>query len=289
MRFALQVSGVAWRMPIGPGAFGEDAPYRGIAGLGNGTGAAACAAAEFAGHQAKVSHELAGAWETSQVTDLGRHCDRGEMVDPAQGAQRLDHRVPDPKLTLGGNVAVQLVQALLLLLKGVQGAGQCNLLGRMGKLLISHPGAMHLGPLGFRPMMPVPQQQMIQLLALFLDAAFQIRPQPNQIPHRLLGSVRHPHRCQISQRREPRQLPRITTIGFDLFARLFRNQRRRHHLAAQTQIPKLTPNHKAAGTGLVDHMQRRAEFFRQRTGQLDQRIGSVRNCTAILDCRRMSP
>ena len=54
LRFSLQVSGVARRMPIGPGAYGEDASLCGIASPGDGTGMTACAAAEFIGHQAEV-------------------------------------------------------------------------------------------------------------------------------------------------------------------------------------------------------------------------------------------
>jgi hypothetical protein len=56
-----------------------------------------------------------------------------------------------------------------------------------------------------------------------------IQTRPHQIAHRLVPSVRNPHRRQLAGSVQPRQAGGIPPIGLDPIARPLRDQRRRHH------------------------------------------------------------
>ena len=80
-------------------------------------------------------------------------------------------------------------------------------------------------------MAALPQQKARELLARPAQRMHRVETGAHQIAHRLVRSIRNPHRGQLARPVQPRQTGRIPPIRLDPIARPLRDQRRRHHNA----------------------------------------------------------
>jgi uncharacterized protein YcbK (DUF882 family) len=101
----------------------------------------------------------------------------------------------------------------------------------------------------------VPQQKRQQLLALAAQVLGGRLARANQIAHRLVKGIRHPHCGQLAGAQQPGQGHRIAPIGLDPLARLLRDQRRRHDRAVVTQLPDLPVQPVTRRARLIAEMQ----------------------------------
>ena len=81
------------------------------------------------------------------------------------------------------------------------------------------------------------------------------RASPDQVPHRLMRRIRHPHRRQLSGTAELRTHQRIPPIRLHPISGLDRDQRRRHHGAVVPETEELPMQTVAARTGLIAEAQ----------------------------------
>ena len=92
----LDVRGDFGRMAIRPGRFDQDAACAPVAGFRDPALATCRPARIFRRDQADKGGELAGIVEASEVAQFGDDGQRDHPLDPAQGLERLDDRIPVP-------------------------------------------------------------------------------------------------------------------------------------------------------------------------------------------------
>jgi hypothetical protein len=131
-----------------------------------------------------------------------------------------------------------------------------DLLGRMREALARQPAPVRQGPmLAAIEDAAVPQQKRQQLLALAAKVLSSRLARPNQIAHRLVNGIRHPHCGQLAGAQQPGQGHRIAPIGLDPLARLLRDQRRRHDRAVVAELPNVPVQPVTRWTRLIAKMQ----------------------------------
>ena len=86
----------ACRVAVAPRSLHQHAAHVGVAGLGDAALRAGRAAAEFAGYQPKVGHQLLGMLEAVQVTQLRHERGGSHEVDPLEAHQGLHHFAQAP-------------------------------------------------------------------------------------------------------------------------------------------------------------------------------------------------
>jgi hypothetical protein len=112
-----------------------------------------------------------------------------------------------------------------------------SLLRRLLELQLSNPGQVSLRPRrhGRRGPPAMPQQKLAQAVActkLVLLCRFS---GAHQVAQRLVRSVRHPYRREITGAIAPSQLARIAPVRLDAIPGLHRHQRRRDDLAVHSR------------------------------------------------------
>jgi len=110
----LQLSADLGWIAVGPGTFDEVSAGMAVAGLGDATLVALCAAGVFGGCEAEVGHELPRVVEAGQVTEFGDDRDGGEELYTAQGLNGFDDGIETPLLRLFLEFGIQTLQAVLL-------------------------------------------------------------------------------------------------------------------------------------------------------------------------------
>ena len=97
----------------------------------------------------------------------------------------------------------------------------------------------------------MPQEKALQVLARLAEHSAGRGPRPDQIAHRLVRGIRHPHRRQLARPVQLGQRGRIATIGLHAIAGPARDQRGRDHAAVLAE-PAQQPMHAvAARSGFV--------------------------------------
>ena len=84
---------------------------------------------------------------------------------------------------------------------------------------------------------------------------FGVRTCPHQIAEGLMLSIWHPDRREVATAQQPRQLERIASIGLDLVAWPYGNQRGRHHHALDAQLGELPVQRVPRRPSFVGHPQ----------------------------------
>ncbi len=74
---------------------------------------------------------------------------------------------------------------------------------------------------------------------------------PDKIAQCFRAFIRHPHRGQITGAVTARQLQSIPPVGLDPVPGLLRNQRRRHHIALDSQLRQLPVQYEARRAGFI--------------------------------------
>ena len=192
-------------------------------------------------------HQLARVLEPAEAADLGNDHRRHDQRHAAQN--RLDDRCQRPLRQQFGDRLLEPIARRLGALDPLQHLLVRQVLGRMREGQFAQPAPMHLRPVAVRRTRAMAQQEAQQLLARLAQIPHRLRPQPPQVPHRLVCFVRHPER-QLPGAQRLRQHHRVAPVGLHLVADLAREQRRRHHVAAVPEAGQLTL-HVAAGAGFV--------------------------------------
>jgi hypothetical protein len=99
------------------------------------------------------------------------------------------------------------------------------------------------------------QQKGKKLLTFLAKILCRGLARPDEITHRFMDGIGHPHRCQFTRAKEPRKRHRVTSVGFDPLARLLRDQRWRDDSAVMTQGPHLAVQSLSCRTGFVADVQ----------------------------------
>ena len=107
-----------------------------------------------------------------------------------------------------------------------------------------------------RPVHPlVTQQERAQALAHPQLDPLQVFACPDQVAHRLLLRIRHPHRRQLARAVQTRQHQRVPPVGLHPVAGPPRDQARRHHHTGMPQRRQLPVKPVPARTRLVTEAQ----------------------------------
>jgi hypothetical protein len=77
---------------------------------------------------------------------------------------------------------------------------------------------------------------------------------PDKIAQCFRAFIRHPHRSQIVGAVTARQLQSIPPVGLYPIPGLLRNQRRRHHIALDSQLRQLPVQYEARRAGFISRL-----------------------------------
>jgi len=122
---------------------------------------------------------------------------------------------------------------------------------RVGEGLARQPAPLRSRP-RLAPIDPImAQQKPAQSLARLAHVAYRRLATPNQIAHRLVIHIWHPHRRQRTGAVRHRQDLRVAPVGVHPVARSAPDQRRRHDHAALADRRQMTMDAMAARPGLV--------------------------------------
>jgi hypothetical protein len=110
----------------------------------------------------------------------------------------------------------------------------------MVERLVAKPARMGLRP-GRLPGIDaaVAEQERLQLLMRHPQGVQRRLSSPHQVSNGFMGSVRHPHRGQLSRTMQLRQAQRVTPVGLDPIARPLGYERGGHDSAAMTSLRDL--------------------------------------------------
>jgi len=129
-----------------PGSLDQQSADVAVADLADRALPAALAGGVLRGHQADERHELLCAAEAAEVADLGRKTESAEGVNAAQAAQPADQLTPGPLLGRLPDRLLQLADASVDEIDGVQVAVERDLLGGVLEALLAEPLATHDRP-----------------------------------------------------------------------------------------------------------------------------------------------
>jgi len=122
----------------------------------------------------------------------------------------------------------------------VDGLLKDDLLGSMLESLLGKPAPMRQRPMAPCTVNPPMAQQKGEQLLAFAPQIVRCRlARPDEIAHRLVNRVRHPHPSQLAGPMQPRQRHRIAPVGLDPLSWPLRDQRRSDHQAGVPESPDL--------------------------------------------------
>jgi hypothetical protein len=101
----------------------------------------------------------------------------------------------------------------------------------------------------------VPQKKGTNLLLMHPDRFDRCRARPDQVPHRLMRRIGHPHRCELPGPQQARQGRRVTPVRLDPIACLARNERGGDNDAAVAEAGDQSMQPVASGPSLVAAVQ----------------------------------
>src|ERR1700731_323822 len=120
----------------------------------------------------------------------------------------------------------------------VDGLLKDDLLGSMLESLLGKPAPMRQRPMAPCTVNPPMAQQKGEQLLAFAPQIVRCRlARPDEIAHRLVNRVRHPHPSQLAGPMQPRQRHRIAPVGLDPLSWPLRDQRRSDHQAGVPASP----------------------------------------------------
>lgn len=141
-------------------------------------------------------------------------------------------------------------------------------------------------PVGDRPALlsgidaAVAQQKSLKMLPRLAEHLHRRRSRSDQIAHRLVRGIRHPHRRQLAGTVQFRQHHRVAVVRLHPVVRLYGDERRRNHDAVMPQINELAVQAIAARPGLVAEMQTDA-VSAELLHQLLDMIGPMRDRPSV--------
>ena len=222
---ALQVPTHLGRIAVRPGPFDQRPTGMGIASLREAALASALATGICRWRQAQIIHELSRVIEAGQVAELSDGGDRHRQLHTTEGLERVNHRAEPP----GG---APLVEFLGKTLEPVGVLGDCpdlcledDWLGWGGTDDLAEPAQVRRapgGPTGIPDIMP--QQKGFQAKLGRLEIVERLFTRPTEVTNGFVCDRWDIDRREIPRAHQPRQLDRITTVGFHAVAGLFGNQ-----------------------------------------------------------------
>jgi hypothetical protein len=222
----------------GPGRLDQLGAQVGVAGLGEVASGGPLAAGILAGHQAAEPHEPAGPGEPAPVADLGGQREGAQPGHAPVGGQAGHPLGGGRPVIPAGQVRLDRVQlgvaGLQHRLVVVVGGSQRGLVEPLGQ----QPALVRLGP-GGGPTAPdaaVARQELAQPVPSAGAVSDHVGAGAAQVPHRFLGDGGDADSDQLAGAVQPSQPPAVTLVGLDLVTGRSGDQRRRDHLAADTQL-----------------------------------------------------
>jgi len=221
----LQVPTHVGRVAIRPGAFDQSPTGMGIPRLGDASLASALATAIFRRRQAQILHELSGILEAGQVAEFSDGGDSHRQRHATEGLERIYHRAEPP----GDDLLLEFLRKTLepfgvfsdrpdiFLEDDVLGGGGTDDLAEPAQVSRA-PG----GPTGRPDIMP--QQKGFQAKRGRLQIVERIFASAAQVTHGFVFDRWDLDRREIPRAHQPRQLDRITPVGFHAVAGLVGNE-----------------------------------------------------------------
>ena len=185
---------------------------------------------------------------------IGRGVDQ---PDAAQRLQGLHHGRERPGGQELGDGGLDPLQPLLRVPGGEQQFLQHQLLGGVVEALLAPASARAVAPQVVLPGNTRPWRSIMDEIACRLRrrSSTAASPGADQVAHRLVRLVGHPHRGQLAGPQQAGELLRVAPVRLDPVAGLARDQRRRDHGAAVAEPGQLPVEPIAGRTGLVAEVQ----------------------------------
>jgi hypothetical protein len=217
----LQVPTHVGRVARRPGAFDQSPTGMGLPRLGEASLASALATGRFRRRQAQLRHEWSGMIDSGQVTEFSDGGDRHRQLHATEGLERLDHRAEPP-----GDDRLWAFLRKTLEPFGVFGDRPdiCladDLLGGGGTDDLAEPAQVSRapgGPTGRPDIMP--QQNGFPAKLGRLKIVERLFASAAQVTHGVVFDRWDIDRREIPRSHQPRQLDRITPVGFHAVAGL---------------------------------------------------------------------
>jgi hypothetical protein len=238
---------------ISPSAFHESPTGMGVPGVGERTLPELRATGIGGRRGAQARHQLSGGSDAREVAECGPGRDRHGAVHPPQGLEGCDDRRQPP----GGDLLVEcLCQALETCGVCVDGADVCledHWLSRCGADHLAEPPEVGRAP--GRParvlnIMPEPEGLQTTLSRLEITAG--VCTSAGEVAERFIVQPGKRDGGPITRAHQAGQWDGVTAVGVHPVARLFRDQRRRHHPAPMAFFGKVALAPGAPGTGCID-------------------------------------
>ncbi|AKH99663.1 hypothetical protein IMCC20628_00945 [Hoeflea sp. IMCC20628] len=228
----------------------------------------------FRGDQAEIGHELPG---VLKARDVAEFCDHGcgrDQGHPAKRLEGVDHWRQSPVREHGLDLRRQPITTGRCSFDRCHTVFQDDVVRGLLEPQPSQPPTMHLRPGGAVIVEAVAQQKSGELLAGLPQATNRGQTCATEIPHRLMGKVGNPYRCQLASPMQLRQIDGIPAVGLDPIPGFAGDQRRSDHHAVVPRSGQLPLNDIATWTGLITEPQRRSRpgEFAPKTLQSRRRI-----------------
>jgi hypothetical protein len=237
---------------IRPCAFHKGAASVAITGFGDAAATNRLTTRTFTRHQAEIGHQLARASKAREVADFGDEHNRIDHGDATHRLQGIDNRTETPIGKKRQNLPLDALQPPLRIANNVNIVLKHDLLRWVFESQARQPAPIGHPPRGSATVLAaVTEEEPLQMLAGSCQHLPGNAAQLNQIAHRLMISVRHPHGCQLPGPEKAAQHRRVTPVRLHPLARLARDQRWCHHITAMTQACQLTLNAIAARTRFI--------------------------------------
>jgi hypothetical protein len=253
----------AWQVPThggrvarGPGPFDQSPTGLGIPRRRDASLASARATGRFRWRQASIMHEWSGVLDTGEVAEFGDSGDRPRQRHATEGWERVNHRAEPP----GGD---PLVECLVKTLEpcGVLGDRPdiCladDWLGGGGPDDLAEPAPVRRapgGPTGRPDIMP--PQKGFQAKLGRLAIVERIFTRTAQITQGVVCDRWDIDRGAIPRAHQPRQVDRITTVGFHAVAGLFGHEGGRDDPADMAWFRQIAREPRPTGARLIDEDQ----------------------------------
>lgn len=241
------------RKPVLPGGFDHGPATTLVAGPGDGALTALLAGGGFAGNDADEGHQAGGLGEAGEVADLGHPGDGMEGGEAPQAHQGLDQGTTPPPGQLGVDGGGEAFNAADRILNGTEQFLEGDLLAGMRELLDAQVVEMAGGPTALAVVAAsVAEEEALDALtagAEFLDGA---EPGADQVPHGLVGLVRHMDEGEFAGPEQAREVAGVAAVGLDAIAGLLGNLGRRDHTDGDPLGGEVAREPEAGRPGLVD-------------------------------------
>ena len=241
------------RIALGPGAFEEGATGMGIARFGASPLAASLPTRICGGDQAHEAHELSGGIEAGEVPKCSHRRDCPQKLHATPGLERVDHGVEAPCVDLVVKCLGKTLEACGVLVDRSDIFLNDDVLGRGGADHLAKPAQVSRTPSGLARLADIVAEQAgVETKLGGLEVTDGILTSPGEITPGFVFHVGAIDRGEVARPQQPSPWRRVTAVGCDPIARLFRHQRRGDDPADAPLLGQITIEPIAVGASCIN-------------------------------------